>query len=179
MDVVALLDREHLAAHDASIHDPSGGRKAQDDVAKAEPDDGVDRHRQQDERERELDVGDAHEHARGPALDESGDEPKCSAHQRRQHDRAAANEQRQPRAVQDAGEKIAAELIGAEHVAGSARRLEALREIGVERIVRGEPGRAERREQRRQREAEAEPFLQRERTTGAVQCRRTRGSSQA
>src|SRR5215469_8757502 len=30
---VALFHREHLAAHDASIHDPSGRRKAEDDVA--------------------------------------------------------------------------------------------------------------------------------------------------
>jgi hypothetical protein len=81
--------------------------------------------------------------------------------------------------MQDTGEEIAAELVGPEHMAGNTRRLEALREIGAERIVRGKPGRAERREQRRQREAEAEPFLQRERTTGAVHCRRTRGSSQA
>src|SRR6266481_5804571 len=71
---IALLDGQHLAAHDASIHDPSGGRKAEDDVPEPEPDDRVDRHGEQDERERELDVRDAHEHRGGPTLDEPRDE---------------------------------------------------------------------------------------------------------
>ena len=89
-----------LAAHDASIHDPSGGRKAQDDVAEAEPDDGVDGHREQDEREGELDVDDAHEHGRGPALDEAGNEAERPADHRGEDDGAAADEERQARTVQ-------------------------------------------------------------------------------
>src|SRR5712691_11210143 len=48
---IALLDGQHLAPHDASIHDPPRGRKAEDDVAEPEPDDRVDRHGEQDERE--------------------------------------------------------------------------------------------------------------------------------
>src|SRR5713101_3071738 len=33
LDEVALLHRKHFAAHHASIHDPAGGREADDDVA--------------------------------------------------------------------------------------------------------------------------------------------------
>src|SRR5436309_47513 len=128
-------------------------------VAEAQTDDGVDRHRQQDERKRELDVRDAHEHRRRPALDESGDEAEQAAEDRGEDHRAHADEERQPRAVQDAREEIAAELIGAEEVAGGAGRAEALREIGAERIVRRQPRRRQRRDDRRHREPHPEPLF--------------------
>src|SRR5882672_4374255 len=168
-NVVALLDRENLAAHDASIHDPPGRRKAQDRVAQTETDDGVDRHRQQDERKRELHFGDAHEHRRGPALDESRDEAEQSTEDRGEDHRAHADEERESRAVQDAREEITAELIGAEGMTGGAGRLQALREVGAQRIVRRQPRGRQRHDDRRHREPHTKPLLHRSRTRGSSQ----------
>src|SRR5216684_1254257 len=52
-----------------------------------------------------------------------------------------------------------AELIGPEEMTRGARRLEALGEVGAEWVVRGEPRGGERREERRQRQADPEPFF--------------------
>src|SRR5207245_6188834 len=86
-------------------------------------------------------------------------EAERPADDRSEDDRAAADEQRQARPVQDAREEIAAELIGPEEMTRGARRLEALGEVGAEWVVRGEPRGGERREERRQRQADPEPFF--------------------
>src|SRR5207244_2545115 len=99
---IALLDGQHLAAHDASIHDPSGGRKAEDDVPEPEAHDGVDGHGEQDERERELDVGQTHEQSGRPPLDEPRDEAEHPADGGGDHHGADADEEREPRAMEDA-----------------------------------------------------------------------------
>ena len=169
LHVVALLDGEHLTADDARVDDPPRRGQAQDDVPEAEADDGVDRHREQDERERELDVGDPHEHGGGPALDEPRGETEEAADPRGDEDRARADEEREPRAVEDAREEVAAELVGAERVAGRARRPEALDEVGRERVVGGEPRRQEGGRERRRGETDPEPFFQRSRTRGSSQ----------
>src|SRR5206468_11802034 len=136
LDEVALLHRQHLPANHASIHDPSSRRKAEDDVAEAETDDRIDRHGQEDERKRELHVGQTHERRRRPALDEAGDQAEQAADDGGDDDRAGADEQREPRAVEDAGEQVSTELIGAQRVARRAWGPQALSEVARQRIDR-------------------------------------------
>src|SRR5438094_302840 len=66
---------------------------------------------------------------------------------------------------------IAAELVGAERMARRARRLEAAGEVGGHRVGRRQPGRADRGDDDREGERQAEVFLH--------DRIRTRGSSQA
>src|SRR5881296_2475450 len=63
-------------------------------------------------------------------------------------------------AVEDARQEVPAELIGAERVAGRARRPEARGEVGRERVARREPRRRDRRHDDRDGEANAEPRLE-------------------
>ena len=118
LDEVALLHREHFSTDDTSIDDPAGGRQTQDDVAQAQSHDGVDGQGEQDEWERELDVGDTHEDGGRPPLNEAGGEAqKAPDHGRDQH-RATSDEERQPSAIENARENISAELVSAEEMAG-------------------------------------------------------------
>ena len=160
VDVIALLHREHFAAHDASIYHPSGRRKAEDDVAQSESNDGVDGQREEDEWERELDVGDAHHHRRRPALDEAGEQPEHAAHDAGHDDGTDADEEGQARAVENTREQVASELIRSERMSGRAGRLQARREIGEQGIVRGDPRRSRRRDDVGERHAEPEPGFQ-------------------
>src|SRR5215831_7708329 len=122
LHVVPLLHRQHLPSDHASIHDPAGGRQTDDDVAEPEADDGVDGQREEDEGKRELHVGDAHEDGPRPAPEEAGEESEETARDRGDEHGAHADEQRDPRAVEHARAEVAAELIGAERMAGRARR---------------------------------------------------------
>src|SRR2546428_13229609 len=173
LDEVALLHRQHLPANHASIHDPSSRRKAEDDVAEAETDDRIDRHGQEDERKRELHVGQAHERRRRPALDEAGDQAEQAAADGGDDDRARADEQREPRAVEDAGEQVATELIGAQRVARRARGPQALSEVARQRIDRRQPRRGGGGHDGGERDADAEPgFHARNLTRGSSQPKR-------
>ncbi len=108
---------------------------------------------------RELHVGDPHDDRRGPALDEAGEQAEQPADHRGHHHRAHADEEREARAVEHPRQEIAAELIGAERMAGRARRLEARREVRRERIVRRQPRRERRDDQHGRVSDEAQPLL--------------------
>ena len=129
LDVVALLDRQDLAAHHASIDDPAGRREADDDVAQSQPHDGVDREREQDEGKGELHVAEAHECVAGPAAEEAGEEPEQTADDGRQQHGAEPDEERDARAVENPRKRVAAELVRAEQVSRCAGWLETLAEV--------------------------------------------------
>ena len=118
-----------------------------------------------------MHVGQPHDGRGRPALDEAGDEAEQTAHDRRHHHRADADEQREPRAVEDAREQIAAELVGAKQMARRARGLETAGEVGGHRVGCRQPGRADGGDDDGQGERQAEVFLH-DRSL-------TRGSSQA
>jgi hypothetical protein len=80
LDIVALLHREHLAAHHPSIDDPAGGRQAHDDVPEPQPHDGVDGEGEKDEGEGELHVAETHQRLTGPAAEEPGEKAEETAH---------------------------------------------------------------------------------------------------
>ena len=79
--------------------------------------------------------------------------------------------------MEDARQEVPAELIGAEGVAGRARRAEARGEIGRERVVGREPGRRSRRHHDRDGETDAEPRLELAAPERRAHRSRTRGSS--
>jgi hypothetical protein len=114
---------------------------------------------QQDERERQLHVGQPHQHRRRPALHEACQQAEQTAGHRRHYHRADADEQRQAGAVPHAGQQVTAELIGAERVAGRAGRLEARDEIGTQRILRSQPRGGHRGDEGGQRQPQAQVLL--------------------
>ena len=77
-----LLDRQHLAADDAAVLDPAGQAEHEDQLVEPASEHRHDREREQDRRERQLDVGDAHD----DIVDEAAEKARDQAEQ--QADRA-------------------------------------------------------------------------------------------
>ncbi len=151
LHVLALPDREDLPAHHPRVDYPRGHPDHDDDVAQARAEHPDHRDGEQDERERELDVGQAHQEVVDPAAEVAGDEADDHAEQARDEHRGEPDHQRDARAEDDAGEDVAPEVIGAERMQAPllvlpARLLEALADVLLERIER----RHERREHRGQ-----------------------------
>jgi hypothetical protein len=101
------------------------------------------------------------------------------ADHRGEQDRAQPDEQRDARAVEDPRQQVPPELVGAERMARRARRLQALREVAGDGVVRGEQRGGQRggeggRHQTQTPQPEAVPPHQRH----APLSRRVRGSSQ-
>jgi hypothetical protein len=94
-----------------------------------------------DRRERELQVGEAHEQPVRPAADVAGDEPHDRADHTREQRGGDADEQRDSGAVDQPAQHVTAELVGAEHVRGVAagqprRRLQPHEQVLGRRVVR-------------------------------------------
>src|SRR5204863_3871585 len=73
--------------------------------------------------------------------DVAGDDPERRADRERTGDRGEADEEREPAAVDQAGQHVAAELVAAERIIGRADRLEAPDHAALVRIGEAEPGR--------------------------------------
>ncbi len=131
LDELPLARHQDLPPGDARVLHPADDDQGDDDVLQPKTNDRVDRQRQQDERERELDVGQAHQDQIQPAPEVPGQHPDRNADHRGQEDRHEADRQRDTRPKQHPVEDVPAELIGAEEVVGRQRRLEAGPEIGV------------------------------------------------
>ena len=138
-----LLHRQHLAADDAAVLDPAGQPEDEDHLVQAAAEDGHDRESEQDRREGELDVGDAHDRRRRPAAEDSPEtSPSNEADRAGDQRRPTARRQRDPRAVDDAAVDVAPERFRAEpDTVGrpefdEARRLQPLDEVDRGGIVR-------------------------------------------
>ena len=113
-------------------------------VLDARPERGDEGERQDQPREGEEDVGDAHQHAVDPAAEIAGGGADDEAEDRRGQRDQRDDVERRARAVDDAAPDVAAELVGAEQVpAGAGRQQPVLQRLGV-RIVRGEQRRERR-----------------------------------
>ena len=160
LDEVALLDRQHLPAHDPRVHHPSRRGEAEDDVAQPQPHDGVDGQGEQDERKGELHVGQAHERGRRPALHEARHEPEAAPDHRGGQHRAHADEEREARPVEDARQEVAPELIRPQGMPRRSRGPQDLGEVGPERIGGRQPRRPQGGQQDGQREGHPEAGLE-------------------
>ncbi len=110
------------------------------------PERGDEGERQDEAREGHEDVGDAHQHAVGPAAEIAGRGADDQAEDRRGQRDKRDDGERRARAVDDAAPDVAAELVGAEEMpAGAGRQQAVLQRLGV-RVVGGEKGREDRRQ---------------------------------
>src|SRR5208282_5327721 len=139
-DKFALADREHLRTDQAGVADPASERQSEhqiEDAGTAEGDEG-----DGDENAGEGKKG-IHQHDIGEAVDGAavitGKTADDEAEQKGTGDDAAADEERNTRAPDEAGEDVAAEFIGAAPMLRGGR-LEAVGEIDVRRILGGDPG---------------------------------------
>ncbi len=80
--------------------------------------DAVDQQRDQDRRERELHVGDAHDEGVELAARVAGDEAQRDAEHDRERDRQQPDQERDAGTEHDRGEHVAPLVVGAEQVAG-------------------------------------------------------------
>jgi hypothetical protein len=91
--------------------------------------------------EGEQDVGQAHQGALDLAAEVAGDDPDRGAEGGPEEDREDADLERDPGAVDDAGEDVAPLVVEPERV-GGVRRPEAVADALVERVVGGDQGAA-------------------------------------
>ena len=112
--------------------------------------DAVDQQRHQNGREGELDF--RHTHDEGidqPAL-VAGDQAQRDADDHRQHDAGEADQQRDAAAIEDGGEHVTAEIVGAQQIARIALGLPERRQLGIQQVQRRHVERIVRRHQRRE-----------------------------
>ena len=120
--IVSLRLRHRLGAHDAAEARPVDDGDRGDDRSDARAEDGDEQDRQQDRRKRHPDVDEARNRAVDPAADTSPREARARAGQRRETRGDEGDDQRDPRTIDQARQHVAAEVVGAEVVAGLRSR---------------------------------------------------------
>ena len=124
LDVLLLPQGEEDAAHDARDRRPVEGGEDRDDRPNAArpPDERRDRQQDDEDRQRQDEIGDAHDRVVDPAAVVAGDRADEQPEERRHHCHDEADLLRRANAVDDAAEVIAADLVGPEVVVPDARR---------------------------------------------------------
>ena len=140
-----LAERQDLAPDDPGVDDPARHPDDRDDVPEARPQDADHGDGQQDERERELDVGESHERVVDPPAEvarrEADGQPEAPGDR---HGRQA-DDQGDPGAEEGPREDVPPEVIRAEPVdlpapVSPSGRLEPLRDVLFQGIEGGEEG---------------------------------------
>ncbi len=134
-----------LKYQDRTAHQPGVGRDREDahsqhDVLHPRADDGDEQNGEQDAREGERDVHDPHDEVVDPPADVSADEPQQHAPERGDEHGEHPDEQRGARAVDDAAEHVAPEMVRPERM-GERRVFERRLEVRFYGIVRRDDGR--------------------------------------
>src|SRR3989304_6190064 len=147
LDELPLAQRQHFPPHDPRVDDPARHPDDDDDIPEAGPEHADHRDRQQDERERQLDVGQAHEHVVHPPAEVAGDEPDGHPEGPRNGHRGAPDQERDAGAVDDPRQDVAAQVVGPQQVHPPrgvlpARRPEPMDEV----LLQGIGGRDQRRD---------------------------------
>ena len=114
LDVFAAPLDHRRAAHGARVVSPLHGDQRDDDLAGALPEQGQQHQGDQNRREGELDVGNAHQHAIGTPAHVGGQHADHRADQQGDEGGRGAHQQRDAQAVEDAGEHVAALVIRTE-----------------------------------------------------------------
>ena len=163
-DELASAEGDDEAAHDAGIRRPGDDDDGEHGVAQPWPERGDHRHRQDDRREGEHEIADAHDRAVQQAGEVAGDRAEDGADRHRDDHEQQGEGDRHPGAEDHTAENVAAETVGAEPVR-RARGLEA-RSILRQRIDGGdqvaeddqhEPGAGDRQADDRQRATQRRP----------------------
>ena len=141
LDILRLLHREHGGADDAPVERDidHGHRDHAVDEPRAQRRDNGDR--EQEVREGHQGVDRSHDELVDPASDEAGQEPAERAREGGQGRRRQPHHERNARAVQEAAQQVAAELVGAEGIPGREDGGEAARGVDGVGVSRSEPGR--------------------------------------
>ena len=153
-DIVELALELGLGADDAGEAGPVDDDDGEHDGAEAGADGGGKHNGQKHRRERHPDVDEARHDGVDEPAEIAGDEAEERADEAGEDRGNDGDEGGDTGAVDETGEDIAAEAVGAEKVQGIAARLPGRRELGVEeilgeRVVRREEGRCERGEEER------------------------------
>src|SRR5208282_2846524 len=130
-DKFAFAHGQHLGADQTSVADPTSERQRQDKIKNTGAAEGHKGDRDENSGEGKKGI---HQHDVDEAVDAaavvSGEAANDEAEQKRTRHHAAADEQRNSRAPDQAGEYVASEFIGAAPML-RRRRLQAIRQIDV------------------------------------------------
>ena len=138
-DEVALADRQRLGACEAGVGRPGGDRDGDDRVLDPRPQRRHEGQCQDQAREGQEHVGDAHQHGVEPAAGIARDRADEQADRADDHHDQGHDGERDPRAPDDPGVDVAAELVRAQPVRGRGR-LQALGQVLGDRRLRREQG---------------------------------------
>ena len=157
---LARAQDEHLRPQDARVGDPAREADHDDQCREARPQHRDDADREQDEGERELRVGERHDHAVGEPAPVARRDPERRAERAAHAHRREADDQRDARPVDHPREDVAAEMVGAEEPRAPVRGLprgrgQAIAERLARRVVGREPRRGDRDRAQRQHERES------------------------
>src|SRR5215216_41090 len=140
LDVVALPNGDDRRAHDPRYLRNEHDAYSEHRVWQARPEHGDDDDGEQDAREGQDHVHEAHQHRVGPAADVSGHDPDYGPHARRYRDGGEPGGERYPRAVDHPREDVPPQLVLAHEVCPTGWR-ELSGEILPQRVVRRDQGR--------------------------------------
>ena len=115
-DEIALLQRQHFAAHDPAILHPAAEHQRHDEITDALAKKGHYGNGDQEKRKGEKDFRDLADDFVSGAAKISGDSAERAADQAGENHRRRADHQRDPRAVNNPAQHIAAEIVGAEQI---------------------------------------------------------------
>jgi hypothetical protein len=114
--VLLLLGAQHLAPHDPAVRHPADHGDRHVDAARARPEREHQRDDQYKEREGDHDVDHPHHHEIEPAADPAGEQTQHGARDERGDHGQHTDLQVGPAAVEQPGQHVAAELVGAQQV---------------------------------------------------------------
>ena len=135
-----LLQDEDRAAHQPGVGRDGEDAHRQHDVLHPRADDGDEQDGEQDAREGERDVHDPHDEVVDPAAQVSADEAEQHAPERGDQDGEHPDEQRGARAVDDAAEHVAPEMVRPERM-GERGVLERRLKVRLRGVVGRDEGR--------------------------------------
>ena len=176
LDVFLRRSDQRRGAHRARVVRPLDDDQREHDVHHALAQHGEDHQRDQDRRERELQVDEAHDGGIGAAADIGGDQAERGADDAGDERGADTDAEGDAQAVEDAGEHVAALVVGAERVGVAGGRCGTRRQAAVHDVELREVVGVLRRDQRGEdrREADQDEDNQRRRARRATRRIRRR-----
>src|SRR5262252_5739265 len=116
LDELLLAQAQRLPARQTRIDHPAAYREDEDHVARARAEHARDGDGEEDERKGELHIRDAHRDVVEASREVAGEQPQANADGQRQAHGEEADQERDARAVDDAGEDVAPELVGSQEI---------------------------------------------------------------
>ena len=123
LDVFAPAFDQRGGAHRARVVGPFDDHQREHDVHHALAEQGEDHQRDEDRGEGQLQIDQAHDRGVGAAADIGGEQPERRADDAGDDRGADADAEGDAQAVEDAGQHVAALVVGAERVGVAGRRM--------------------------------------------------------